>query len=153
MTSLWKGSLRISSSVESWYLRISSRATVPAGRYLRRLCAPPAVVAADLRAAIVANCCLGALPPVDLVAFCLMRAMLKRPRRNKTSVRIYVKWSNAQVLEGRYSVERLTGVPLFQTYKQSQPQYWWPQLVSCFEYWSESAPEAHCGRRGSERLQ
>jgi hypothetical protein len=33
-TSLWKGSLRMSSSVDFWYFLISRRATVP-GRYLR----------------------------------------------------------------------------------------------------------------------
>ena len=34
LTSLAKGSLRMSSSVDRWYLRISRRATVP-GRYRR----------------------------------------------------------------------------------------------------------------------
>ena len=34
-TSLWNGSLRMSSSVDFWYLRISRRATVP-GLYLQR---------------------------------------------------------------------------------------------------------------------
>ncbi len=35
------------------------------------------VAGADLRAAFVASCFLGAFPPVDLRAVCLVRAMLK----------------------------------------------------------------------------
>jgi hypothetical protein len=35
----------------------------------------PPVAGADLRAALVANCFLGALPPVDLRAVCLVRAI------------------------------------------------------------------------------
>merc|ERR1719174_2014563 len=73
-TSRWKGSLRISKSVDFWYLRISRRATVP-GRYLWGFFTPPAV-GALLRAALVANCLRGALPPVDLRAVCLVRAMI-----------------------------------------------------------------------------
>jgi hypothetical protein len=34
------------------------------------------VAGADLRAALVASCLRGALPPVDLRAVCLVRAML-----------------------------------------------------------------------------
>ena len=37
---------------------------------------PPAV-GADLRAALVASCLRGALPPVDLRAVCLVRAILE----------------------------------------------------------------------------
>ena len=55
--------------------RISRRATVP-GRYLWGFLTPP-VAGADLRAALVANCLRGALPPVDLRAVCLVRAILK----------------------------------------------------------------------------
>ena len=33
-------------------------------------------VGADLRAALVANCFLGAFPPVDFLAVCLVRAMV-----------------------------------------------------------------------------
>jgi len=36
----------------------------------------PPVAGADLRAALVASCFLGALPPVDLRAVCLVRAMM-----------------------------------------------------------------------------
>ena len=36
----------------------------------------PPVAGADLRAALVASCLRGALPPVDLRAVCLVRAML-----------------------------------------------------------------------------
>merc|ERR1712151_1484693 len=72
-TRRWNGSLRIKSSVDFWYLRISRRATVP-GRYLCGFLTPPAV-GADFLAALVANCFLGALPPVDLRAVCLVRAM------------------------------------------------------------------------------
>merc|ERR1712224_951651 len=73
LTRRWNGSLRMRSSVDFWYLRISLRATVP-GRYLWGFFTPP-VDGADLRAALVASCFLGALPPVDLRAVCLVRAM------------------------------------------------------------------------------
>ena len=36
----------------------------------------PPVAGADLRAALVASCLRGALPPVDLRAVCLVRAMV-----------------------------------------------------------------------------
>ncbi|XBH97546.1 hypothetical protein VPH35_127201 [Triticum aestivum] len=72
-TRRWKGSLRMSSSVLFWYLRISRRATVP-GRKRCGFLTPP-VAGADLRAALVASCFLGALPPVDLRAVCLVRAI------------------------------------------------------------------------------
>merc|ERR1719209_2920776 len=69
----WKGSLRISSSVDFWYLLISLSATVP-GLYLCGFFTPP-VAGADLRAALVASCLRGAFPPVDFLAVCLVRAM------------------------------------------------------------------------------
>ncbi|KAL7083543.1 hypothetical protein ACP275_14G170500 [Erythranthe tilingii] len=72
-TSLWNGSLRIRSSVDFWYLRISRRATVP-GRKRWGFFTPP-VAGADFLAALVASCFLGALPPVDLRAVCLVRAI------------------------------------------------------------------------------
>ena len=62
------------SLVDFWYLLISQRATVP-GLYLWGFLTPP-VAGADLRAALVASCFLGALPPVDLRAVCLVRAMV-----------------------------------------------------------------------------
>ncbi len=65
----------MSKSVDFWYLRISRRATVP-GRYLWGFLTPP-VAGADLRAALVANCFLGAFPPVDFLAVCLVLAILK----------------------------------------------------------------------------
>jgi hypothetical protein len=37
----------------------------------------PPVAGALLRAALVANCLRGALPPVDFLAVCLVRAILK----------------------------------------------------------------------------
>ncbi|KAK8448795.1 hypothetical protein SEVIR_7G103250v4 [Setaria viridis] len=72
-TSRWNGSFRIRSSVLFWYLRISRSATVP-GRNLWGFFTPP-VAGADLRAALVASCLRGALPPVDLRAVCLVRAI------------------------------------------------------------------------------
>ncbi|OQU87918.1 hypothetical protein SORBI_3003G367401 [Sorghum bicolor] len=69
----WNGSLRISSSVLFWYLRISRSATVP-GRKRWGFFTPP-VAGADLRAAFVASCFLGALPPVDFLAVCFVRAI------------------------------------------------------------------------------
>lgn len=62
------------SSVDFWYLLISRRATVP-GLYLCGFFTPP-VDGALLRAALVASCFLGALPPVDLRAVCFVRAIL-----------------------------------------------------------------------------
>jgi hypothetical protein len=70
----WKGILRRSSSVVFWYLLISLRATVP-GLYLWGFLTPP-VAGALFLAAFVASCFLGALPPVDLRAVCLVLAML-----------------------------------------------------------------------------
>ncbi|XBI07831.1 hypothetical protein VPH35_135671 [Triticum aestivum] len=72
-TRRWKGSLRMSSSVLFWYLRISRSATVP-GRNRCGFFTPP-VAGADLRAALVASCFRGALPPVDLRAVCFVRAI------------------------------------------------------------------------------
>ena len=61
------------SSVLFWYFRISLRATVPG---LKRwgFFTPP-VAGADLRAALVASCFLGAFPPVDFLAVCFVRAI------------------------------------------------------------------------------
>lgn len=73
LTKRWNGSFLMSNSVDFWYLLISRRATVP-GRYLWGFLTPP-VDGADFLAAFVANCFLGALPPVDLRAVCLVRAM------------------------------------------------------------------------------
>jgi len=74
LTNLWNGSFRMSKSVLFWYFLISRRATVP-GLYLCGFFTPP-LVGADFRAALVASCFLGAFPPVDLRAVCLVRAIL-----------------------------------------------------------------------------
>ena len=66
LTRRWKGSLWMRSLVDFWYLLTSLRATVP-GLYLWGFFTPP-VAGKDLRAALVASCFLGALPPVDLRA-------------------------------------------------------------------------------------
>jgi len=84
-TRRWNGSLRIKSSVDFWYLRISRSATVP-GRYLCGFLTPP-VAGADLRAALVASCLRGALPPVDLRAVCFVRAMLHEVWNDATGTR------------------------------------------------------------------
>ena len=60
--------------MDFWYLLISRRATVP-GLYLWGFLTPP-VAGADFLAALVASCFLGAFPPVDLRAVCLVRAMV-----------------------------------------------------------------------------
>ena len=65
LTKRWNGNFRMSNSVDFWYLRISLNATVP-GRYLCGFLTPP-VAGADLRAAFVASCFLGALPPVLVI--------------------------------------------------------------------------------------
>ena len=57
-----------------WYRLISLRATVP-GLYLWGFLTPP-VAGALFLAALVASCFLGAFPPVDLRAVCLVLAML-----------------------------------------------------------------------------
>ena len=64
------------SSVLFWYFRISLSATVPG---LKR-CGffTPPVAGADLRAAFVASCFLGAFPPVDFLAVCFVRAISNR---------------------------------------------------------------------------
>jgi len=72
-TRRWKGNFLMSSSVDFWYLLISRRATVP-GLYLWGFFTPP-VEGALFRAALVASCLRGALPPVDLRAVCLVRAI------------------------------------------------------------------------------
>lgn len=66
------------SSVDFWYLRISLRATVP-GLYLCGFLIPP-VIGADFLAALEASCFLGALPPVDLRAVCLVLAIIQNFR-------------------------------------------------------------------------
>jgi len=73
LTSRWKGSFRNSRLVDFWYFRISRRATVP-GRYLRFFLTPPSLGPFFL-AHNVANCFLGAFPPVLLLADCLVRAI------------------------------------------------------------------------------
>ena len=74
LTRRWKGSFLMRSSVDFWYLLISRRATVP-GLYLWGFFTPP-VAGADFLAALVASCFLGAFPPVDFLAVCLVRAMV-----------------------------------------------------------------------------
>ena len=66
----------MSSSVLFWYFLISLNATVP-GRNLCGFFTPP-VAGADFRAAFVASCFLGALPPVDFLAVCFVRAIKER---------------------------------------------------------------------------
>jgi hypothetical protein len=48
----------------------------------------PPVVGADLRAALVASCFLGALPPVDLRAVCFVRAMAVQRRELPSRTRL-----------------------------------------------------------------
>lgn len=71
----------MSSSVDFWYFLISRSATVP-GRKRWGFLMPP-VEGVDLRAAFEASCLRGALPPVDLRAVCLVRAMSKREKNAK----------------------------------------------------------------------
>ena len=56
------------------------------GRYLCGFLTPP-VAGALLRAALVASCLRGALPPVDFLAVCFVRAILSR---EKISVRKFL---------------------------------------------------------------
>ena len=74
LTSLWKGSFLMSNSVDFWYLRISLRATTPGLNLWGFFTCPTA--GAVFLAALVTICFLGAFPPVDFLAVCLVRAML-----------------------------------------------------------------------------
>ena len=75
-----------------WYFLISLRATVP-GLNLWGFLTPP-VAGADLRAALVASCFLGALPPVDLRAVCLVRAIWKEMCRKRFGKAVFVSREN-----------------------------------------------------------
>ena len=102
-TKRWKGSLRMSNSVDFWYLRISRRATVPGlNKHITIEQEEPQPVSVGLLyttrcgrwltcslrlnfdrlntiyPTLVANCLRGALPPVDLRAVCLVPAGLLR---------------------------------------------------------------------------
>ena len=70
-TKFWNGSFRTRRSVDFWYLRISLNATVP-GRYLCGLLTPVGFL---FLAALVWYWPRGSLPPVDLFAVCLVRAI------------------------------------------------------------------------------
>merc|ERR1740117_1467918 len=70
-TSLWKGSLRMRSSVDFWNLRISRRETVPGLNLWGRL-TPPARAALAV-VALAAMCLRGCFPPADLRAVILVR--------------------------------------------------------------------------------
>ena len=59
--------------MDFWYLLMSRRATVPV-RYLWGFLTPP-VAGTDFLAALLARFFLGAFPPVDFLAVCLVRAM------------------------------------------------------------------------------
>ena len=71
-----KGFLRISNSVLFWSFRISRSATVP-GRKRCGLRIPPSA-GFVLRAAAIASSLRGALPPVDLLAVCFVRAIVEK---------------------------------------------------------------------------
>jgi hypothetical protein len=62
-------------------------------KYLWGFLTPP-VAGADLRAALVASCLRGALPPVDLRAVCLVRAMVANLFRNVTFELKYLRPSH-----------------------------------------------------------
>merc|ERR1712153_183769 len=72
LTSLWKGSLRMRSSVDFWNFLISLRATVP-GLNLWALLTPPL---GDGPLVLVESCFLGALVPTAFLAVCLVLAIL-----------------------------------------------------------------------------
>ena len=74
LTNRSNGSRRKSRFVVFWYRRISCKATVP-GRNRCGFLMPP-VHGADLRAAFVASCLRGALPPVDFREVCLVLVIL-----------------------------------------------------------------------------
>ena len=71
---------KISFEVLGYLTDQSLEATVP-GLYLCGFFTPP-VAGALLRAALVANCFLGAFPPVDLRAVCLVRAIFQSNTMN-----------------------------------------------------------------------
>ena len=81
-----------------WYLLISRRATVP-GLYLCGFLTPP-VAGALLRAALVANCFRGALPPVDFLAVCFVLAILVENDKNVRELTIIIHYNvNAMQIE------------------------------------------------------
>ena len=86
------------SSVDFWYLLISLRATVP-GLYLCGFFTPP-VAGADFLAALVASCFLGAFPPVDFLAVCLVLAIvIKTVRLDGLMVSLSMtSWSEALLM-------------------------------------------------------
>ena len=86
------------SSVDFWYLLISLRATVP-GLYLCGFMTPP-VAGADFLAALVASCFLGAFPPVDFLAVCLVLAIvIKTVRLDGLMVSLSMtSWSEALLM-------------------------------------------------------
>ena len=84
--------------MDFWYLLISLRATVP-GLYLCGFFTPP-VAGADFLAALVASCFLGAFPPVDFLAVCLVLAMvIKTVRLDGLMVSLSMtSWSEALLM-------------------------------------------------------
>ncbi|KAF4359626.1 hypothetical protein G4B88_006852 [Cannabis sativa] len=84
--------LRIKSSVLFWYFLISLKATVPG---LKR-CGffTPPVAGADFLAALVASCFLGAFPPVDFLAVCLVRAIENQIYRIEREMKLFVSREN-----------------------------------------------------------
>lgn len=87
----------MSKSVLFWNLRISLKATVP-GRYLWGFFTPPAT-GADFRAAFVASCLRGALPPVDFLAVCFVRAMMPVDARRKPGKNTKFRWVQKDINE------------------------------------------------------
>ena len=75
LTSLWKESFRIKRSVDFWYFLISRRATVP-GRKRRGFLTPPVSGSPIFIPFFVLYLPRGALPPVLLLAVCLVRPMI-----------------------------------------------------------------------------
>ena len=84
--------------MDFWYLLISLRATVP-GLYLCGFFTPP-VAGADFLAALVASCFLGAFPPVDFLAVCLVLAIvIKTVRLDGLMVSLSMtSWSEALLM-------------------------------------------------------
>ena len=135
-THRWKGSLRSSRSLDFWYRLISLRATVPGRKRFLFLTPPWSCVA--FRAACVASCLRGALPPVDLRAVCV------GARRVWKGVRVSMwRWRGLED-RGASSAVRANGaraLPLPPV--PASPRWWWCGVAAsllAYSSWSARFP-------------
>ena len=118
--------------MDFWYLLISRRATVP-GLYLWGFLTPP-VAGADFLAALVASCFLGAFPPVDLRAVCLVRAIatvqmiLMAPAVWAALILTRVQQSQGATLAPLTNIGAHIPCSSRQSHRPRSPRHHWPGL-------------------------